>query len=229
VPDEELAGQLPPGGQAGGQARSGRPGRGGSAPPDVPGESATDRAERAARALARAKADARARGVRPPQPGRRALGAAGDAAPSGTAGRAGPAGAGGGQRGTGSARSRGARIRRDDPEPLSSAIGGLLAERDWRSAAAIGSVFGRWERIVGADLAAHVRPDTFTEGELVVAADSTAWATQVRLLAPSLVRRLNEELGHTTVTRVVVRGPTPPPATGRWRVRGGRGPRDDYG
>ncbi len=227
--DEERAGQLPPGGQAAGPPPAGRPGPDGGAPADAPGESATDRGERAAQALARAKADARARGVRPPQPGRRVAGAAGDAALPGTAGQAEPAGAGGGPRGTGSARSRGPRTRREDPEPLSSAIGRLLAERDWQSAAAIGSVFGRWERIVGADLAAHVRPDTFTDGELAVTADSTAWATQVRLLAPSLVRRLNEELGHNTVTRVVVRGPTPPPSAGRWRVRGGRGPRDDYG
>ncbi len=31
-------------------------------------------------------------------------------------------------------------------------------------------------------------------GELVVVCDSTAWATQMRLLAPTLVRRLNDAL-----------------------------------
>jgi predicted nucleic acid-binding Zn ribbon protein len=63
----------------------------------------------------------------------------------------------------------------------------------------------------------------------VVVADTTAWATQLRLLAPALVRRLNEELGAGTVTRVRVRGPAAP----SWRKGGlrviGRGPRDTYG
>ena len=48
-----------------------------------------------------------------------------------------------------------------------------------------------WDQIVGADLAAHTLPDGLTEGELVVVADSTAWATQVRLSAATLIRRLN--------------------------------------
>jgi predicted nucleic acid-binding Zn ribbon protein len=93
----------------------------------------------------------------------------------------------------------------------------------------MGSVFGRWQEIVGLDLAAHTRPDSFTDGELAVTADSTAWATQVRLLAPVLVQRLNAELGDGTVRRVKVRGPAPPRRHRGWRVPGGRGPRDTYG
>ena len=92
-----------------------------------------------------------------------------------------------------------------------------------------GSVFGRWAEIVGRDLAAHTQPDAFADGELAVTADSTAWATQVRLLAPQLVRRLNAELGDGTVRRVKVKGPAPPRQRGGWRVPGGRGPRDTYG
>ena len=91
-------------------------------------------------------------------------------------------------------------------------------------------MFGRWAQIVGADLAAHTTPESLIDGELTVTADSTAWATQVRLLAAQLVRRLNAELGDGTVRRVKVRGPVTAPAKpGEWRVRGGRGPRDTYG
>jgi predicted nucleic acid-binding Zn ribbon protein len=91
-------------------------------------------------------------------------------------------------------------------------------------------VFGRWAEIVGSDLAAHTRPESLSDGELTVTADSTAWATQVRLLAAHLVRRLNTELGDGTVRRVRVRGPvTGTRRPGEWRVRGGRGPRDTYG
>jgi predicted nucleic acid-binding Zn ribbon protein len=121
------------------------------------------------------------------------------------------------------------RARRDDPQLLTSAIGGLLDSNGWQQQAAMGSVFGRWPQIVGADLAAHTRPDSFADGELAVIADSTAWATQVRLLAPMLVRRLNEEVGDGSVRRVKVRGPQPPKQRGGWRVPGSKGPGDTYG
>lgn len=79
-------------------------------------------------------------------------------------------------------------------------------------------------------MSAHTRPDHLADGELTVDADSTAWATQVRLLAADLVRRLNAELGAGTVQRVRVRGPAGPAhRPGEWRVRGSRGPRDTYG
>lgn len=90
---------------------------------------------------------------------------------------------------------------------LNSALDGLLAARGWQERAAVGSVFGDWAKIVGPQLAAHTRPESFDEGELVVSADSPAWATQVRLLAPQLLGRLADELGERTVQRVRVRGP----------------------
>lgn len=103
-----------------------------------------------------------------------------------------------------------------DPQPLTAAMGGLLSARGWRQRAAVGAVFGRWAEVVGAEVAAHTRPAAFENGELVVIADSAAWATQVRLLAPQLLRRLGAELGAGTVHRVRVQGPT---GTGRRHVR----------
>jgi predicted nucleic acid-binding Zn ribbon protein len=124
---------------------------------------------------------------------------------------------------------RGGRDRLEDPQPLSTALDGLLGDQGWRLEAAVGSVFGRWDQLVGSDVAAHTRPERFNDGELVVIADSAAWATQVRLLTSAVLRRLNEELGHGTVTRVVVRGPAPPRRMGPLRVRGTRELNDDYG
>jgi predicted nucleic acid-binding Zn ribbon protein len=101
----------------------------------------------------------------------------------------------------------GGRTRRDDPQKLGAAVGGLLSSRGWRQRAAMGTVFGAWSRIVGPELAAHTKPESFDDGELLVAADSPAWATQVRLLAPDLLRRLGTELGHGVVGRIRVAGP----------------------
>ncbi len=124
----------------------------------------------------------------------------------------------------------GGRQRREDPAPLAAAIGGLIQESGWELDVATGSVFGRWAQIVGPDLAAHTTPETLADGEMIVTADSTAWATQLRLLAGELVRRLNAELGDGTVRRVKVRGPgTQAHKPGQWRVKGSRGPRDTYG
>jgi predicted nucleic acid-binding Zn ribbon protein len=174
---------------------------GGTGPDRQPGQAG--RAQLAREALLAARADAAARGNRPARPGGLAAGT-----PAGPGGR---------------------RQRREDPEPLNAAINGLIDARGWRLAAAAGSVFGRWEQIVGPELAAHTRPDGFSGGELTVTADSTAWATQVRLIAAALVRRVNAELGDGAVKRVKVRGPAGPRRPGQWRVRDSRGPRDTYG
>jgi predicted nucleic acid-binding Zn ribbon protein len=88
------------------------------------------------------------------------------------------------------------------------AVDGLLSARGWQERAAVGGVFGKWPAIVGPQLAAHAIPSSFDDGELVVEADSPAWATQVRLLTPQLLKRLAEELGADTVTKVRVRGPS---------------------
>ncbi len=127
-------------------------------------------------------------------------------------------------------RREGGQAASRDPESLGSAISGLIADRGWELPRAVGEVFARWSEIVGAELAAHAQPESFEDGELVVVADSTAWATQVRLLSGSLVGRLCEELGDGAVRRVRVRGPTAPSwSKGRLRAPGGQGPRDTYG
>ena len=60
---------------------------------------------------------------------------------------------------------------------------------------------------------------------LTVRTDSSAWATQLRMMAPQLVAMLNEQLGDGTVTRVKVLGPDAPSwKQGRLSVRDGRGP-----
>lgn len=96
---------------------------------------------------------------------------------------------------------------RTEPQTFDAAVRAWLIEHGWQDQVAIGGVFGRWEQIVGERLAAHVRPERVEDGELVVAADSPSWATQVRALAPQLLRRLNGELGEGAVRSVRVRGP----------------------
>jgi predicted nucleic acid-binding Zn ribbon protein len=105
------------------------------------------------------------------------------------------------------------------PQLFGASIKKLLSDRGWEEKAAVGGVFGNWAGIVGPELAEHTSPGAFEDGELVVNVDSPAWAQQVRLLAGTLVRRLNEELGDNTVKRVKVMGPQVQRKPGQWRVR----------
>lgn len=192
-----------------------RPGAGAGAGPEArpaAGEASTDppfdeeTADfAAAAALARARQAARDKGLRPgskPLPSAR-----------------------------GRRRSPAARDAKDyrDPSLLGDQMDRLLIDRGWNVDVAVGSVMGRWQAIVGADVAAHCSPMTFADGILTVRADSTAWATQMRLLASSILGRLETEVGPGTVTELKVLGPTAPSWSRGLRRAQGPGPRDTYG
>jgi predicted nucleic acid-binding Zn ribbon protein len=116
-----------------------------------------------------------------------------------------------------------------DPQPIGSVLDRLVKARGWQLPAAEATVFGAWERVVGPDVAKHSRPVKLQDGELTVEAESTAWATQLRLLAGSLLRRIAAEVGNNVVRKLHVHGPAAPSwSRGPRRVRG-RGPRDTYG
>lgn len=116
-----------------------------------------------------------------------------------------------------------------DPQPLSDTVDRLSAQLGWGQSLQVGGVVGRWREVVGDRIADHCVPETFTEGALVVRADSTAWATQIRLLLPQLERRIAEEVGEGAVTSIQVLGPGGPTWRKGPRSVRGRGPRDTYG
>ncbi|MBN1174697.1 MAG: DUF721 domain-containing protein [Micromonosporaceae bacterium] len=116
-----------------------------------------------------------------------------------------------------------------DPQPFSLLLGKLVRSRGWQQSKAEATVFGAWERVVGAEVAAHSHPIKLERGELTVQAESTAWATQLRLLSGRLLTNIGKEIGRNVVTRLHIHGPAAPSwSHGPRRVRG-RGPRDTYG
>jgi predicted nucleic acid-binding Zn ribbon protein len=116
-----------------------------------------------------------------------------------------------------------------DPQLFGAVLERLVKARGWQKPAAEGAVFGAWERVVGPDVAAHSRPIKLADGELTVEAESTAWATQLRLMAAALLKRIAAEVGHNVVKKLHIHGPAAPSwSRGPRRVQG-RGPRDTYG
>ena len=116
-----------------------------------------------------------------------------------------------------------------DPQLLSQALDDLLSERGWQDDSAIAQLMTRWEQIVGSDLASHVTPVSFDDGALALQAESTTWATQVRLLLPDLQHVIDAEVGAGVVTSIRVLGPQGPSWVKGPRHVKGRGPRDTYG
>jgi len=117
-----------------------------------------------------------------------------------------------------------------DPQLLGGEVGRLVDQRGWGLDLQVRGVFARWVEVVGDEIGAHSEPESLNDGTLVVRTDSSAWATQLKMLAPTLVKRLNTELGDGTVTVVEVLGPHAPSwKHGNRGLRDARGPRDTYG
>jgi predicted nucleic acid-binding Zn ribbon protein len=115
------------------------------------------------------------------------------------------------------------------PQPVRQALDEFVSASGWTTQAAVARVTQEWPSIVGPELADHVTPGQFDDGRLVLQADSTAWATQVKLLLPGIQQALDRALGPGVVTRLEIRGPQAPSwVKGPRRVKG-RGPRDTYG
>jgi predicted nucleic acid-binding Zn ribbon protein len=116
-----------------------------------------------------------------------------------------------------------------DPQGLGTVFNRLVRDRGWNSPVAVGSVISRWDELVGPDIAAHCRPESFQDTTVQVRCDSTAWATQLRLLSSALLARFDEALGAGVVTKIQVLAPAAPNWRKGPRTVSGRGPRDTYG
>ncbi|RPK78164.1 DUF721 domain-containing protein [Streptomyces sp. ADI98-10] len=116
-------------------------------------------------------------------------------------------------------RRRATTTRRDGQEPsgFAAVLAGLMADRAWELPAAGGSVLDRWPDIATAitpHLHHHVRamayhPET---GQLDLRPDSSAYATQLRLISTRIITAANEATGTNTVRTIRVLPPGPPPA-----------------
>ena len=123
------------------------------------------------------------------------------------------------------------RALRDPRTP--SALGGLIDReikgRGWSTSIASGWVHGNWDEVVGEKIAQHTRVEMFKEGTLFITCDSTAWATNLRVMQRTILQTIAEKVGPNVVKQLRIFGPKAP----SWRKGPlhvpGRGPRDTYG
>ncbi|MCL1838678.1 MAG: DciA family protein [Propionibacteriaceae bacterium] len=116
-----------------------------------------------------------------------------------------------------------------DPVRLDAALAEVVEEQGWGTNLGIHQLLLRWDDLVGPINAQHAKPESYQDTVLTILADSTAWASSLRMIAPQIVAVLNDRLGQGSVSRIIVKGPEAPSWRKGPRVVPGRGPRDTYG
>ena len=116
-----------------------------------------------------------------------------------------------------------------DPLGLGEVIDGLAAKLGWNSPLARSELLASWAEIAGVETAEHSTPVGIEEGMLTVQCDSTAWATQLRLMRSQIATQIAKRFPAAGIDSVRFQGPNAP----SWK-RGVssipvRGPRDTYG
>lgn len=121
------------------------------------------------------------------------------------------------------------RANKDEPESIRSILETLSVSRDWKRGLAEGNIFTNWRQIVGDEIANRAEPITIFEGQLTIRAESTAWATQLRLLERELLKNIQSKNEGALIESLKIIGPNAPSwKRGLRTIRGSRGPRDTY-
>lgn len=116
-----------------------------------------------------------------------------------------------------------------DPRGIAEVMDSLTAGLGWNSSLARSELLTSWDEVAGEETAEHSRLIGIEEGVLTVACDSTAWATQLRLMRVQITSRIVERYPDAGIQSVRFDGPGVPSWKKGLRSIPGRGPRDTYG
>lgn len=116
-----------------------------------------------------------------------------------------------------------------DPVGLGDVVDAVTRSLGWSSPLARGELLAAWPELVGADTAAHSEPVGIEEGVLTVQCDSTAWATQLRIMRAEILTTILRRYPEAEVAAIRFIGPGAPSWKRGPRSVPGRGPRDTYG
>lgn len=116
-----------------------------------------------------------------------------------------------------------------DPHGLGDVMDVLASKMGWTSPLAKSDLLASWSEIVGEETAEHSEPVGIEEGVLSVRCDSTAWATQLRLMRSQVTSTIAQRFPDAGIESVRFDGPNAPSWKRGPRSIPGRGPRDTYG
>ncbi len=116
-----------------------------------------------------------------------------------------------------------------DPRGIAEIVDALTSRLGWNSSLARSELLDSWADLVGEETATHSAPAGIDEGVLTVSCDSTAWATQLRLMRGQIITRILEKYPDAGIETIRFNGPGVPSWKRGRRSIPGRGPRDTYG
>jgi predicted nucleic acid-binding Zn ribbon protein len=116
-----------------------------------------------------------------------------------------------------------------DPHGIDDVLEGLTSKLGWNSPLAQADLLASWPELAGAETAEHSAPVGIEDGVLTVRCDSTAWATQLRLMRGTITTQIALRYPHAGIQSVRFEGPNAPSWKRGPRAIPGRGPRDTYG
>lgn len=116
-----------------------------------------------------------------------------------------------------------------DPHGLGDVIDTLTGNLGWNPSLSQSELLDSWEQIAGEETAKHSTPLGISEGVLSVACESTAWATQLRLMRVDIMTHIHSSYPDAGIESIRFQGPNAPSWKKGPRSIPGRGPRDTYG
>ncbi|AYG03550.1 DUF721 domain-containing protein [Gryllotalpicola protaetiae] len=116
-----------------------------------------------------------------------------------------------------------------DPRGLGSVMDALTTDLGWDSELDKAELIGAWSELVGESTAAKSQPLGIEDGVLTVQCDSTAWATQLRIMRVELLTAIAQRYPRAGIQSIRFNGPDVPSWKYGRRSAQWRGPRDTYG
>jgi predicted nucleic acid-binding Zn ribbon protein len=116
-----------------------------------------------------------------------------------------------------------------DPKGLGDVVGALTASLGWDSPLAQSELMDRWAELAGDETARHSSPVGIENGLLTVQCESTAWATQLRLMRTEIMSHIALRFPQAGISNIRFLGPDVPSWKRGPRSVQGRGVRDTYG
>jgi predicted nucleic acid-binding Zn ribbon protein len=98
--------------------------------------------------------------------------------------------------------------RKRRPQKLGDVVSGVLTQAGLSDRVAQAAVIPEWPALVGPQIARVTEPLSVTrQGTLFVAVTTNGWMTELSLMEPELLRRLNERTGRLQIRKI------------RWQIR----------
>jgi predicted nucleic acid-binding Zn ribbon protein len=116
-----------------------------------------------------------------------------------------------------------------DPRGIDDILDNLTTRLGWTSPLARAELLASWAELAGEETAQHSEPVAIEDGVLTVRCDSTAWATQLRLMRGQITTSIAQRFPDAGIESVKFDGPNAPSWKKGTRSIPGRGPRDTYG